>query len=199
MVEPEKLTLKDFLPEIIVDGIDYSLITHREANFFKIYGSLRKEFSRKYPNPHPEDDDDTFIDSLAQKDAKADMFRESLLKVYDILNKIDKLKMLATDYEIACARIYCKYIINRMWTVNNEKRRKEVKQFVDAFTDTDLYEIVESYFMVMRKYGLSVYEEPYYFLTPKRRRDIRHTGEMLKRSTYFDDNEIQVSLLEDLP
>jgi hypothetical protein len=198
MVEPEKLTLKQLLPEIIVDGIDYSLITHREANFFKIYGTLRKEFSRKYPNPNPIDEDDTFIDSLAQKDKKADLFHEALIHVKGVLDKIDKLKLLASDYEIACARIYCKYVINRMCEVDSEKRQKEVKQFVDAFMDTDLYEIVESYFKIMRKYGIPVFEEPYYFLTLKCRREIQYKGEMLKRSTMFDDNEIKVSLLEEL-
>jgi hypothetical protein len=65
----KKLKLMEFLPEIIVEGIDYSLITQREANFFKIYCELRKEFSKKYPNPNPIDDEDTFVDSLAQQDS----------------------------------------------------------------------------------------------------------------------------------
>ena len=50
----------------------------------------------------------------------------------------------------------------------------------------------------MQKYGLPIYEEPYYWLSPKRRREIRYMGEMLKRSTLFDDSEIQISLLEEL-
>ncbi len=186
------------LPEIIVGGIDYSLITHRETNFFTIYGSLRKEFSKKYPNPNPIDEDDTIIDSLAQKDEKADLFREALLHVKDVLDKIDKLKLLASDYEIACARLYCKYVFNLMHTIKDKERQAEIKKFCSIFTDTDIYEIVESYFKVIKKYGLPIHEEPYYFLLPKRKRDIRHTGEMLKRSTYFDANEIRVSLLEDL-
>jgi len=194
----EKITLKNFLPEIIDGGIDYSLITHREANFFKIYGSLRKEFSRKYPNPNPIDEDDTFIDSLAQKDEKADLFREALLHVKDVLDKIDKLKLLASDYEIACARLYCKYVFNLMETIKDKKRQAEIKKFCSIFTDTDIYEIVESYYKVIRKYGLAVHEEPYNFLSPKRKREVRHTGEMLKRSTLFDENEIQVSLLEEI-
>jgi len=194
----EKLTLNDILPEIIVGDIDYSLITHREANFFKIYATLRKEFSRKYPNPNPIDEDDTFIDSLAQKDEKADLFREALIHVKDVLDKIDKLKLLASDYEIACARLYCKYVFNLMHTIKDKKRQAEIKKFCSIFTDTDIFEIVESYFKIIRKYGLPMHEEPYYFLSPKRKRDIRYTGEMLKRSTYFDNNEIQVSLLEEL-
>ena len=198
MVPNKEITLKEMLPEIIVGGIDYSLITHRETNFFIMYGSLRKEFSKKYPNPNPIDEDDTFIDSLAQKDEKADLFREALLHVKAVLDKIDKLKLLASDYEIACARLYCKYVFNLMHTIKDKKRQAEIKEFCNAFTDTDLYEIVESYFKVIRKNGLSVYEEPYYFLSPKRKREIIYTGEMLKRSTLFDNNEIQVSLLEEL-
>jgi hypothetical protein len=200
MVNDKKITLKDLLPEIIVDGIDYSLITQREANFFKIYGSLRKEFSEKYPNPNPIDEDDTFMDSLAQKDPKADIFREVLLNVYDIIKKIEKLKMLATEYEIACVRLYCKYLFNLMCFdgLKNMKRKKQIKQFVGAFTDTDLYEIIGSYFKVMQKYGLSVHEEPYYWLPMKRRREIQYSGEMLKRTTMFDDNEIRISLLEEI-
>ena len=50
----------------------------------------------------------------------------------------------------------------------------------------------------MRKYGEPTYEEPYYFLAPKERRDIKYEGEMLKRSTMFDDNEIHISILEEL-
>jgi len=198
VLNDEKLTLKKLLPEIIVDGIDYSLITHRETNFFKMYGSLRKEFSKKYPNPNPIDEDDTFIDSLAQKDEKADLFREALLHVKDVLDKIDKLKLLASDYEIACARLYCKYVFNLMETIKDKERQAEIKKFCSIFTDTDIYEIVESYFKVIRKYGLPVHEEPYYFLSPKRKREIKYEGEMLKRSTMFDDNEIRVSLLEEL-
>lgn len=193
----KRLTLKEFLPEIIIEGIDYSLITQREANFFKIYSDLRKEFSKKYPNPNPIDDDDTFVDSLAQQDPKANLFREALINVKDVLDKIDKLKLLASDCEIACTRLYCKYLFNLTCMDSLEKNRQEqVKEFVNAFADTDLFEIVESYFKVMRKYGLPTFEEPYYWLSPKRKREIKYSGEMLKRSTMFDDAEIQISLLE---
>ena len=79
-----------------------------------------------------------------------------------------------------------------------KKRQVQVKEFINAFTDTDIFEIVESYFKIMRKYGLPTFEEPYYWLSPKRRREIKYEGEMLKRSTMFDDAEIRVSLLEEI-
>jgi hypothetical protein len=66
----------------------------------------------------------------------------------------------------------------------------------NACMHTDLYETVESYFRILRKYGLHTTEEPYYFLSPKRRRSVKISGDMLKRSTQLDDNEIHISILE---
>ncbi len=66
----------------------------------------------------------------------------------------------------------------------------------NACMHTDLYETVESYFRILRKYGLHTTEEPYYFLSPKRRRSVKTSGDMLKRSTQLDDNEIHISILE---
>ena len=62
----------------------------------------------------------------------------------------------------------------------------------------DIYELVESYFKILRKYGLTTTEEPYYFLSPEQKRKIKHEGDMLKRNTQIDDTEIKVSILEDL-
>ena len=106
--------------------------------------------------------------------------------------------MLCTPYEVHCIRLYCKYLVNALCEVKSKKRKEGIRQFLSVFTKIDLYEIVESYFKVIRKYGLPVYEEPYYWLSPKRRREIKYDGEMLKRSTLFDENEIRVSLLEEL-
>ena len=198
MVESKKLTVKDVLPEIVVHGIDYSLLTQREWHFFKIYSELRTELSKKYPNPYPEDEEDTLDDYSAQKDVKAPQFRKVLMTVGDLLEKIDTIKMLCTTYEIQCIRLYCKYLVNVFCEPKNNKRKEGVKKFLSIFQETDLYEIVESYFKIMRKYGLPVFEEPYYWLSTKRRREIKHTGEMLKRTTMFDDNEIRISLLEEI-
>ena len=67
-----------------------------------------------------------------------------------------------------------------------------------VWRDEDLYELVETYFKILRKYGLHTKEEPYYFLSPKRKRNVKLTGDMLKRSTRIDENEINISILEDL-
>ena len=196
--EEEKITLKQLLPEIKVGGIDYSLLTQREWHFFKIYSDLRKELSKKYPNSYPEDEEDTLDDEAAQQDVKAPQFRKVLITIEGLLQKIDTINMLCIPYEVHCIRLYCKYLVNALCEVKSKKRKEGIKQFLSVFTKTDLYEIVESYFKVIRKYGLPVYEDPYYWLSPKRRREIKYEGEMLKRSTMFDDNEILVSLLEEL-
>ena len=198
MVEPKKLTLNKLLPEIKVGGIDYSLLTQREWHFFKVYSDLRKELSKKYPNPYPEDEEDTLDDEAAQQDVKAPQFRKVLTTIEGLLQKIDTINMLCTPYELHCIRLYCKYLVNALCEVKSKKRKEEIKQFLSVFTKTDLYEIVESYFKVIRKYGLPVYEEPYYWLSPRQRREIKYEGKMLKRSTMFDDNEIRVSLLEEI-
>ena len=194
----EEITLKHLLPEIKVGGIDYSLLTQREWHFFKIYSDLRKELSKKYPNPYPEDEEDTLDDEAAQQDVKAPQFRKVLITIEGLLQKIDTINMLCTPYEVHCIRFYCKYLVNALCEVKSKKRKEGIKQFLSVFTKTDLYEIIESYFKVIRKYGLPVYEEPYYWLSPRQRREIKYEGEMLKRSTMFDENEIRVSLLEEL-
>jgi hypothetical protein len=56
---------------------------------------------------------------------------------------------------------------------------------------------VEAYFKICRKYHVPTFEEPYYFLSEKRRREVKLEGDRLKRSTTYSDNEIRVSILED--
>jgi len=194
----EKITLKDILPEITVNGIDYSLLTQREIQHLQLYSKLRNELSEKYPNPHPEYDDDTVNIQGAKKDEKASQFTRSIMTVHALLEKIDHLKTLAAPYEIHCVRLYCKLLMNWMWETKTQEEKQRKKQFLSIFRKSDIYEIVEAYFRICRKYGEPIYEEPYYWLSPKQRREIKYEGEMLKRSTYFDDSEIQVSLLEEL-
>lgn len=94
---------------------------------------------------------------------------------------------MASEYEKKCVRVYTH--LTRNWNTADPQFRK-------AFRDSNLYETVESYFKILRKYGLHTTEEPYYFLSPKRRRNVKITGDMIKRSTQLDDNEIHISILE---
>ena len=198
MTTKKEITIEQMLPEIKVNGIDYSLLTQREWNFFNIYSDLRKELSKKYPNPYPEDEKDTLDDFKAQKDIKAPQFRKVLRTIEGLLQKIDTIKMLCTPYEIHCIRLYCKYTLNALHEIKSMKRQEQIKQFLSVFRDTDIYEIVEAYFRICRKYGLATHEEPYYWMSPERKREIKYEGEMLKRSTLFDENEIRISLLEEI-
>jgi len=192
-------TLEDYLPAITLeDDVDYSLISPRELHFLQIYKTLRMELSKKYPNPDPEDEDDTIDIPQAKLDSKASAFTDALTKVKAIIDKNERLRALITDYEKYCIRLYCKLLLNWTWESDNKKRLKEVKQFCRAFARSDIYEIVETYFKIMRKYHEPTFEEPYYFLHPKERRQVKYEGEMLKRSTLFDDNEIRISILEEL-
>lgn len=195
----ENKTLEDYLPAITLeDEIDYSFITPRELHFFKIYKSLREGLGRKYPNPNPEDEDDTIDVAQTKLDSKASLFTDALTKVKAIMDKNERLRLLITDYEKYCIRLYVKLLLNWTWESGNKKRQKDIKQFCSAFARSDIYEIVETYFKIMRKYHEPTFEEPYYFLQPKDRRKVKYDGEMLKRSTFFDDNEIHISILEEL-
>jgi len=192
-------TLEDYLPEITLeDDVDYSLITPRELRFFEIYKKLREELSKKYPNSYPEDEGTTINIPQARLDRNASVFTHALTKVKAIMDKNLRLKLQITDYEKYCIRLYCKIVLNWTWEIDNKKRQREIREFCSAFARSDIYEIVETYFKIMRKYHEPTFEEPYYFLTPKDKRKVKYEGEMLKRSTLFDNNEIHISILEEL-
>ena len=207
--------VNDILPEIVVRGIDYSLLTQREWQLLKIYNDLRSELKKDYPikitdkeagNPNYAElyDDEELEDGYdidtekARNDYRATSFRKAMTTAAEMMDKIDLIKKFCTSYEIYCVRLYCKYLLNYMVTPKSKKRKEGLKQFLSVFKDADIYEIVESYFKICRKHGLTTYEEPYYWLSPNRKREIKYEGEMLKRSTMFDDNEIRVSILEEL-
>lgn len=176
----------------------------------KIYNDLRQELKKAYPKKIPENYDplnyspeeiedgyDLDIEK-AKNDYRAHSFTTALTKAQELLHKIETINILCTPYEINCLRFYCKYLVNALHKAKGKKRQKKINEFLSIFKDNDLYEIVESYFKIMRKYGLPVNEEPYYWMSPNRRRDIKYECEMLKRSTLFDDNEIRISILEEL-
>ena len=119
----EKITLKDILPEITINGIDYSLLTQREIQHLQFYSKIRDELSEKYPNPHPEYEDDTLNIQEAKKDAKASQFTRSIMTAHTLMEKIDHLKTLATPYEIHCVRLYCKLLMNWMFHVHKIHRK----------------------------------------------------------------------------
>jgi hypothetical protein len=108
-----------------------------------------------------------------------------------IYDKVDTLQRSASEYEKFCLRLYWHLTYN--WT-----HAPNVKSFREVLPDSDVFEIVEAYFKICRKYHLPTFEEPYDFLTEQRRLEIKMEGDMLRRTTNYSDIEIKVSILEGL-
>jgi len=101
------------------------------------------------------------------------------------------LQAQASEHEKICLRFY--------WHLTyNWNHAPNVKSFREVLHDSDIFEIVEAYFKICKKYHLPTFGEPYDFLTEQRRRDIKLEGDILKRTTNYSDNEIRISILEDL-
>ncbi len=108
-----------------------------------------------------------------------------------IYDKIDVLQHKASEYEKLCLRLYWHLTFN--WT-----HAPNVESFREVFRDCDTFEVVEAYFKIWRKYHLPTFEEPYDFLTEKRRLEVKLEGDLLRRTTSYSDFEIKVSILEEL-
>jgi hypothetical protein len=160
------------------EGIDVSLMTGLDLKYFELYGKALME-----------DETDTINIAEARNDSKAPLFLRALNASKEMFDRVDIIQHMATEYEKKAIRIHAN--LTRSWPTATAELRK-------AFLDSDIYEIVESYFKILRKYSQTTTEEPYYFLHPKHRRAVKYGGEMLKRNTQLDDNEIKVSLLEEL-
>lgn len=176
---------------ITEEGVDFSLMTGFNIQRLRLYGQLRKRLAGKYPKPKHlmEDKEDTIDVTLARHDNDAALFIRCLDEAKEAYDRVHILQGLATEYEKKAVRLYCH--LTRNWNDYGKEYRK-------VWRDSDLYELVESYFKILRKYGLVTNEEPYYFLSPKQKRQVKLEGEMLMRTTQLDVTEIHVSLLEEL-
>jgi hypothetical protein len=106
-----------------------------------------------------------------------------------IFDKVEVLQKQASEYE--------KYSLRLYWHLSyNWNHEPNVESFRKVFRYKHIFELVEAYFKICRKYHVPTFEEPYYFLTEEQRRDIKLEGDMLKRTTDYSDNEIRVSILE---
>lgn len=173
------------------DGVDVSLWTGLDMQRFKQYCMLRNELSQKYPKPESEreETDDTLNMQEAHQDSKASLFTRLLMTVHAMYERIDMLQNFATEYDKKIVRFYSHVTLN--WP-------DQGKEWLKMLEDHGIYEMVESYFKVLRKYGLGTEEEPYYFLSPQQKQKVKFAGDMLKRSTMMDDGEIKLSVLEGL-
>jgi len=205
-IDPETATLQQLFPETLdACGSDLSLMSGAEWEIMVSYAKIRKSLLEKYPQTQEEarlvgqvwaEEPDASCQINIQK-AKEDPLSKAFIKAVDqlkiIYDKIDVLQNKASDYEKFCLRYYWHVSYNWNHAPNKESFRAN---FQDR--NADLFEVVEAYFKICRKYHVPTFEEPYYFLPEKRRQEVKLEGDMLRRSTNYSDNEIRVSILEGL-
>ena len=202
-IDPENVTLAQLFPETLdPDGNDLSLMSGAEMEIMITYAKARKHLVEKYPQSQEEakmlgqqwDEEPAEPRQInvakAREDPQSKVFVKTLFQMKAIYDKVEVLQLNASEYEKYCLRFYWHLTYN--WT-----HASNVKSFRECLDDCDIFEIVESYFKICRKYHLPTFEEPYYFLTEQRRLEIKLEGDILKRTTSYSDNEIHVSILED--
>jgi len=185
------------------EGNDLSLISAAEMQIMATYAKTRKYLIEKYPQsqeearilgqPWDEEPEEPYQINIAKarEDPQRRVFVKALFQMKTIFDKVEVLQTQATDYEKYCLRLYWHLTYN--W--NNAPK---AKSFRDVLHDSEIFELVEAYFRICRKYQVPTFEEPYYFLDAQRRQEIKLEGDMLRRTTNYSDFEIRVSILEDL-
>jgi hypothetical protein len=203
-IDPDNVTIEQlFPPTYDDDGNDISLMSGAEWEIMITYAKTRKYLLEKYPQSQeearmlgqewqeePEEPYQINIEKT-QDDPERKVFVHALFQMKAIYDKVDVLQHAASDYEKYCLRLYWHLTYN--WT-----HAPNVKSFREVLPDKDIFEIVEAYFKICRKYHLPTFEEPYDFLTEQRRLEIKLEGDMLRRTTSYSDFEIRVSILEEL-
>jgi hypothetical protein len=158
------------------------------------YSTLRKYLIEKYPQSQQdakmvgqawdEEPDEPYQINIdkARDDPKGKLFWQSVLKMAAIFDKVNVLQTQATEYEKICRRIY--WHLTYSWN-----HAPNLELFTSNFQnrDGDIFENVETYFKICRKYHVPTYEQPYYFLPDERKRDIKLEGDMLKRTGGYSE------------
>jgi hypothetical protein len=202
-LDPETVTMKQLFPETLdEDGNDLSLMSGAEWEIMITYYSTRKYLLEKYPQsqeeakmlgqPWDEEPEEPYQINVAKarEDSKTRIFVKALFQMKTIYDKVEVLQHRASEYEKYCLRLY--------WHLTyNWNHAPNVKFFREVLEDGDIFELVEAYFKICRKYHAPTFEEPYCFLDGERRQEVKLEGEMLKRTTNYSDSEIRVSILED--
>lgn len=201
-IDPDNVTLQQLFPESLdVEGNDLSLMSGAETEVMVTYAKIRKCLLERYPQTQEEAkmlgeawdeglDEPCQIDiSKAREDPLSKDFITALNQLKDIYDKVKVFQQKASDYEKLCLRFY--------WHLTyNWKHSQNPQSFSEILLDSDIFEVVESYFNICRKYHVPTFEEPYYFLPEKRRLEIKLEGDMLRRSTDYCEDEIRISILE---
>ena len=201
-IDPDNCTLKQLYPEVLdEEGNDLSLMSAAEWEIMITYGSTRKYLLETYPQSMQEaqalgkewieEPEAPFQINIAKarEDPKSRLFLKALQQMKTIYDKVDTLQRQASEYEKACLRFY--------WHLTwNWSRAQDLEAFRKVLPDSDIFETVETYFKICRKYHVPTFEEPYYFLSEQKRREIKLEGDLLKRTTNYSENEIHISILE---
>jgi len=204
-IDPDNFTLKQLWPEVLdEDGNDLSLLSGPEWETLITYVTTRKYLVEKYPQTQQEakmsgqeweeapGEPKQINIAKGRYDLKAPIFYNAMLQMKVICYKLQVLQIQATDYEKVCLRVY--------WHLTwNWNRAPNIDAFRATTNDTDIFETVDAYFKICRKYHVPTFEEPYYFLSEQKRRDIKLEGDMIKRTTDYSENEIRLSILEGIP
>ncbi|MGD6806833.1 MAG: hypothetical protein ACQCN4_07725 [Candidatus Bathyarchaeia archaeon] len=200
-LDPATVTLDDMYPkELDKEGNDLSLMSGFELDIWVTFWKTRYYLAEKYPMPkeaNPSEEQQVQADEVpqinikkARDDPKSKVYLEALDKVVLIYGKIETLQAHASRFEKVCLRHYG-------YVTYNWAHARNVEKFRSHLTDTDIFEAVDAYFKICRKYHVPTLEEPYYFLSEQRRLDMKLEGDMLKRTGNYGENEIHVSILEE--
>jgi len=196
--------LKQLFPEELdKEGCDLSLMSSVEIETMIQCGQTKQYLTKKYPQTQQEAKlhGNTWIEepqtplqidkAKAIVDPKGELFLELILKMKIIYDKLALLQTQATEYEKICLRYYSR--VTYLW--NHDKDHKEFRRLFLDYKE-DLFELVETYFKICKKYQVPVFEEPYYFLTEEQQLEVKLEGDMLKRTGKYSDFEIHLSILE---
>jgi hypothetical protein len=203
-LDPETVTLEQLFPAVLDEGgSDLSLMSGAEWEIMIRYYKIRKYLLEKYPQsqeeakmlgePWEEEPEEPYQINVrkARDDPKSQVFVEALIQMKTIYEKVEVLQVNASEYEKYCLRLY--------WHVTyNWHHAPNIRSFRTVFRDRHIFEIVETYFKICRKYHVPTFETPYDFLDAQRRQKIKFAGDMVKRTTNYNDFEIHVSILEGL-
>lgn len=203
-INPERVTLQQLFPEILdACGSDTSLMSGAETEILIAYAKTRKYLLEHYPQTRQEaeqlgrvwtelpNEPIQINIALAKDDPKKKLFFQLMIKLEAIYEKIAVLQTKASEYEKICLRFY--------WNLTyNWNKASDRVSFQSVLHDAEVFEIVEAYFKICRKYRVPLFEDPYYFLSDERRREVKLEGDMLRRTTEYSDFEVHISILETL-
>jgi hypothetical protein len=203
-IDPNNITLKQLFPETLdEEGNDLSLMSGAETEVMVTYAKTRKYLLKNYPQTQEEarllgmhwdeEPNEPYQIDLKRSigDPKRKVFVDALNKMAAVYEKIAFLQQNATEYEKLCLRLYWHITYN--W--DHAEHPTGLRKILE---NGDLFEIVEAYFRICKKYSLPVFEEPYSFLPEQQRLEVKLEGDMLKRTTNHNDFETHISILETL-